>query len=211
MARGAAWSTPSSPNSRTSRSGSTLFKFNRVPASAIQSGRRWGSGALDVSEIRSERLRQVYAYWRSKIVDGRLPSRASIDPLDIPSLLPFVFLVDVESNPRRFRFRLVGTQVCLWAGRDVTGMYADDPAYGPRGPDISRQYAEVVERRAVLYSERPAARPDRDHMFYDRLVLPLAGDGRTIDLLLCALDKLAPTPALREGRFREVWGSVDPK
>jgi hypothetical protein len=90
-------------------------------------------------------------------------------------------------------------------------MYTDDPAYGPRGPDISRQYAEVVARRAILYSERPAARPDRNYMFYDRLVLPLAGDGHTIDLLLCALDKLAPTPALREGQFRELWGSIDPK
>jgi hypothetical protein len=155
--------------------------------------------------IRSERLRQVYAYWASKIVGGRLPSRASIDPVEIPRLLPFVFLVDVERDPQRFRFRLVGTQICVWAGRDATGMYTDDPAYGSQGPEITRQYAEVVARRRALYSEQPAARPERDFMFYDKVVLPLSADGVHINMLFCAADLLVATRALRAGTFREVW------
>lgn len=156
--------------------------------------------------IRSERLRQVYGYWASKIVGGRLPSRASIDPVEIPRLLPYVFLIDVERDPQRFRIRLAGTQVCTWAGRDATGMYTDDPAYGPQAPEITRQFAEVVSRRRALYSERPAARPDRSSMFFERVVLPLSADGVHVNMLFCAVDMLVGTVAPRDGAFREVWG-----
>jgi hypothetical protein len=65
--------------------------------------------------------------------------------------------------------------------------------------------AEVVARRRALYSEQPAARPERNFMFYDKLVLPLSGDGTHINMLFCGADALASTPALRAGRFREVW------
>ena len=52
----------------------------------------------------------LYDYWRSKApADGTLPGRKHIDPLDIPTLLPHIWLVDVVDAPRRFRVRLLGT------------------------------------------------------------------------------------------------------
>jgi hypothetical protein len=140
------------------------------------------------------------------VAGGRLPSRAAISPAEIPQLLPYIFMVDVERNPLRFRFRLIGTQICQWAGRDVTGMYTDDPIYGTRGSQVTHQYAEVAATGRPLYSEQPAARPERDYVFYDRLVLPLAQDGRTIDILLCGADMLPSTGELRAGQFRQMWG-----
>jgi PAS domain len=160
---------------------------------------------LDTEAIHSAKLRQLYTYWRSKAANGRLPSRADIDPIEIPQILPYVFLVDVEHGPLRFRFRLVGTQICTWSGRDVTGMYVDDPAYGPRGPEVIRQYAEVVARGMAFYIEQPAPRPERDYIFYDRIVLPLARDGRTVDMLLCAADLLPSRLELRAGLYFQMW------
>jgi hypothetical protein len=160
---------------------------------------------VDVTAIHSLKLRQLYAYWKSKAASGRLPSRADISPADVPQLLPYIFLIDVERDPQRFRFRLIGTQICQWAGRDVTGLYTDDPFYGDHGARLSQQYAEVAARGLPFYTEQQAARPERDYVFYDRIVLPLAQDGRTVDMLLCAADTLPPTPALRAGRFREMW------
>ncbi|HEX2115262.1 MAG TPA: PAS domain-containing protein [Alphaproteobacteria bacterium] len=165
---------------------------------------------MDTDAIHSKRLRELYAYWRSK-AKGCWPSRADIDPAEIPHLLPYVFLVDVERDPQRFRFRLIGTQICAWSGRDVTGMYVDDPAYGPRGPEVIRQYAEVIARGLPFYIERPASRPERDYAYYDRIALPLAQDGRTVDMLLCAADMLPPSPDLRAGRYREMWDDKLPE
>jgi hypothetical protein len=160
---------------------------------------------LDTEAIHSAKLRQLYAYWRSKAVGGRLPSRADIDPAEIPHLLPHVFLVDVERDPLRFRFRLIGTQICAWAGRDATGMYVDDAVYGPRGPEVAGQYGEVVARGLAFYIEQPASRPERDYAFYDRIMLPLAEDGRTVNMLLCGADMLRANPELRAGRYRQIW------
>ena len=134
-----------------------------------------------------------------------MPSRASIDPIEIPHLLPYVFLVDVEREPQRFRFRLVGTQICTWAGRDATGLYTDEPAFGPKGAALTRQYAEVAARRRARYTEQPAAQPERDFIFYHKLVLPLSADGVHVNMLFCATDLLVGTAELRAGRFREVW------
>jgi hypothetical protein len=166
---------------------------------------------LDTDAIHSAKLRQLYAYWRSKAAGSRLPSRTDIDPAEIPQLLPYVFLVDVERNPQRFRFRLIGTQICAWAGRDITGMYVDDPAYGPRATEVARQYGEVVARGLPFYIEQPASRPERDYAFYDRVVMPLAQDGRTVDMLLCGADMLPPSADLRAGRYRQIWDDKLPE
>jgi hypothetical protein len=167
-----------------------------------------GHAMLKTCDIPSERLREIYGYWRSRGAGGRLPARARINPLDIPKLLPFVFLVDVERDPQRFRFRLVGTQICTWAGRDTTGFYTDEERYGERGPDISREYGEVVTRRQPMYREQKARRPERDYMYYQKLVLPLSSDGEHVDMLFCATDALAPSAALRAGDYRVIWGDL---
>lgn len=163
---------------------------------------------LNVHEIRSGRLRQVYGYWQSKMIDGRLPSRAEIDPLEIPKLLPFLFLVDVARDPLRFRFRLVGTQICAWGGRDPTGLYTDDASFGAQGAEITRQYAEVVERGRPVYREQRGAQPARSFMFYEKVILPLSSDGESVEVLLCASDVIAGTPSLRAGEFRVIWGDL---
>jgi hypothetical protein len=68
-----------------------------------------------------------------------------------------------------------------------------------------QHHEEVAGRGVAFYTEQPAARPERDYVFYERIVLPLATDGRAIDILLCGIDVLAPTPDLRAGRFRHKW------
>lgn len=162
---------------------------------------------LNVHEIRSLRLREVYGYWQSKMIGSRLPARASIDPIEIPKLLPYVFLIDVERDPPRFRFRLVGTQICVWGGRDPTGFYTDHESFGSRGPEIGRQYAEVAARRRPVYREQRGAER-RSFMFYEKVVLPLSSDGETVEVLLCASDVIAGTASLRAGAFRVIWGDL---
>ena len=70
-------------------------------------------------------IQQVGLYWRGKIKSGRLPSRADIDPVEIPSLLRHIILWEVEHSPLRFRGRLVGSHIVAMSGRDSTGRYID--------------------------------------------------------------------------------------
>jgi hypothetical protein len=65
----------------------------------------------------------LFDYWRSKApAEGTLPGRRHIDPLDVPRLLPHIWLVDVVDEPRRFRVRLLGTALVetgTWRSRRV--------------------------------------------------------------------------------------------
>ena len=154
-----------------------------------------GQGAPDpvgVARIRCPKLRRLYEYWRSKCAGDRLPSRRDIDPTEIPDILPQIFLIDVQRDPLRFRFRLVGTTVCRLAGRDATGMYLDDrETYGEHGPVIIDAHQSVVASRQPRYSQQYAPWYGREYRYYERLVMPLAGDGQEVRMLLGGLALLA--------------------
>ena len=63
--------------------------------------------------------KQLYQYWLSKHVGGRVPSRSDIDPIiDIPHLVKNLLLLDARDN---FTYRLVGSEVVERHGTDMTG------------------------------------------------------------------------------------------
>ena len=76
--------------------------------------------------IADVRLRALFGYWREKRGDGTMPARADLDPLEIPTLLPIVGLVDVLDGGARFRYRLVGTEIVDVDGHDATGRFLDE-------------------------------------------------------------------------------------
>ncbi|WP_430435732.1 PAS domain-containing protein [Oceanibaculum nanhaiense] len=134
-------------------------------------------------------LQPLLAYWKSRCDAERLPARADIDPLDIPRLLPFLYLVDVEHQtggtmPYRFRYRLVGTGIVERNGGDPTGHYLDDFENRPFHETIVADYARcAAERRPVAASRRFMDSSGR-HWPYQRLVLPLSENGLDVNMLL---------------------------
>lgn len=60
-----------------------------------------------------ENLQAMYNYWlKIHPAEGGMPSRADFDPLDIPHLLPIMWMYDVSrAKPYRFKFGLVGTEI----------------------------------------------------------------------------------------------------
>lgn len=148
-----------------------------APPEAIASG-------LGAAEIASPVLRDLYLYWLGKWQGPRMPTRADIEPLEIPTLLPLVYLVDVEGDPRRFRFRLIGTRIVAWLGRDLTGAYLSDPT--------ARRYAAVADSGRPAYDALNAAGKEGRHGSYQRLLLPLAGEEGGVAMLLGGIQ---PTPA----------------
>lgn len=64
-----------------------------------------------LDRIQSDVLRQLFQYWDEKRGDRRAPSRDDIDPAEILEVLPNVCLIDIEADPRRYRVRLMGTEL----------------------------------------------------------------------------------------------------
>ncbi|NJM91687.1 MAG: PAS domain-containing protein, partial [Rhodospirillaceae bacterium] len=54
---------------------------------------------IEAGQITSPRVAALHRYWQSKCRDGSLPLRAAIDPTEIPRLLPYLVLAEIERRP----------------------------------------------------------------------------------------------------------------
>jgi hypothetical protein len=131
--------------------------------------------------------RRLYDYWQTLRPPGRrLPRRQDIDPVEIPTLLPNIWLTDVvmERGVARFRERLVGTALAKLFGKDTTGRFFEE-IYA--GDHLARQlatYRAVVDRGMPHLARLRVPLNDRDFIVYDRLMLPLASDYTTPDMII---------------------------
>ena len=92
-------------------------------------------------------MRPLLECW-DKARNGRtMPARSDFDPLSLPrDLLANMFLLEVQHQPRRFQFRLMGTAVAEMLGEDWTGKYLDELPKANR--QVINQYEETVEKQA---------------------------------------------------------------
>ncbi len=149
---------------------------------------------LPASELPDPVLQRLYAYWASLRGPRDAPSRAQIDPVDIPrDILPDLLLTEVlrPDGGRRYRFRLVGSRVAELAGRDPSRQYLDEvlpTAFGYRDY-IVRLYDAIDDIRRPLYSRSryitfdTSQAPERET---HRLMLPLMDDSGQITHVLAA-------------------------
>ena len=70
-------------------------------------------------------VRALNRWWDSARGAKDIPDRAQLDPADIKPLLPFILIAEVEADPFRVRYRLVGTRAVNHVGHDYTGGYLD--------------------------------------------------------------------------------------
>ena len=147
-------------------------------------------GDEQLLRLESPLLEAAFTYWQSKKAGDLLPGRDAIDPLELPSVLPWLNLVDVikDGNKYRFRHRLIGTGIVERFGRDSTGAWFDD-IYDP---EIAEQHLnhliEVVQEKRIDIARLPMPIPEKSFIHYRRLVLPLATDGATVDMIMAVLD-----------------------
>lgn len=132
---------------------------------------------------------ELFEYWRSKAPAGGLPPRGAIDAVDIPRLLPWIVVFDViwEDGRPEFRFRVIGTGCVERYGRDATGRRFEE-VY--EGETLARQQSTYEQAARTGAPDR--ARPEfpvseKEHVVYDRLILPLADDGVTVDALIALM------------------------
>lgn len=125
----------------------------------------------------------IVDYWTRITPPQGLPGRQHFDPADIPDLLPHLWMTDVFRDPWRFRIRLVGTAVVNYAGRDSTGKWCTEqfPNF-----EESAGYRDMVHcARSGVPVFRTAKRLASDGPRQSQRVhLPLAADGREVDIIL---------------------------
>ncbi|MEL3889221.1 hypothetical protein V6B08_03055 [Ferrovibrio sp. MS7] len=135
-------------------------------------------------------LRMIYAYWQECApAPGRLPGRRALDPLRIPRLLEYMWLVDVlprslSPNPGpRFRMRLVGGAMRRFGILAAPGDFIENLL--PPDALPLRELHQLAEQRRPAWYRGPAYMPhDRELHALERIFLPMADDGETVDVVL---------------------------
>jgi hypothetical protein len=127
---------------------------------------------------------ELYAYWAGLRHGPQLPGRGDIRPDDFKRLLPTISLIDVCRDPLDFRLRLAGTGLYGVYGREITGRSLTE-VYNTAAADYWRtELTKLVEERRPAVGVHNLAWRGASHLSILWLRLPLASNGRDVDMIL---------------------------
>ena len=163
------------------------------------------SSILD--QLESPILRRFFQYYLDKTGDRPMPARGDLDPLDFPYALGDITLIDVAYDPLRFSFRLDGSRHVERFGFDLTGRSLDEFPYPEMRQAIFDSYREVVDA-AIPHRYFRDLESDGRWFRYETIILPLADDGKRVNMLISAIsfhdlkiplrqEQAAPAPKIK--------------
>jgi len=141
-----------------------------------------------VLDIRTPRLQRLYQDWHAWRGERAFPSRRDFDPVDLGYILGKLSLVSVLYEPLRFRYRVHATELAERLGFDLTGKELDALPDRTHRAAVREHFVAVVEHRAPEIRRRDRQRANGRAWRYEALVLPLSGNGETIDMLISAVE-----------------------
>jgi hypothetical protein len=148
-------------------------------------------------DVRSDMVRSMLQWWLGKCgshipgshTPGRdIPDRDDLDPAELKPLLPNILISDVEHDPFRIRYRLVGTRAREATGFNIVGRYLDELL--PTDPDEPW----MDDYRLACHARRPvlgvsSIRTANGEIFtYEYGLFPLRKGGTAIDQFVAVED-----------------------
>jgi len=125
--------------------------------------------------------------WEDRRKGRMLPARADFDPMDLRKFLGRIVLFDVLKDPRRFRFRLVGTDWVTRFGLDPTNTLVDDYPRVESRPFINEVLSKAVDGGEPILARRSVIIEGR-YYSYGMVLMPLAPDGVSVDMVMAGFD-----------------------
>ena len=132
-------------------------------------------------------LRDILCIWQELAGDRPMPARADFHPRRFLPHLPDIALVDIQREPLRVRYRLVGTKITSAVRRELTGRWYDT-LYPPHiMAQVEQVFSWIVTHRRPLRTTGMALFFDRRMYSYEVLNLPLSAGGEEVDMVLAAM------------------------
>jgi hypothetical protein len=132
------------------------------------------------------KVRRLYEHWHSlRPEPGLLPGRQHFDPLAVVELMPNLWMLGVDEETGRYRYRLVGTGMVEAMGRDLTGQWYDEAHPGAaEHPMHAYLQARILAGIPTWRRGPPWLHVDPNIYEIEQILLPLAKDGRSVDVVL---------------------------
>jgi hypothetical protein len=147
---------------------------------------------MRVSQPLRQEFEAIQGRWQGLCQSGRLPTRADFPPESLTPWMGHIQIVErvCDGDTIRYRVRLVGTRIVYYEGRDNTGLFLDDIIPMDQRDEILGPYGSCAETRVPVYGAFYSCSETAISSKLERLILPLAADGTTIDQFLVAIYRL---------------------
>lgn len=162
--------------------------------------RDWLADAIcfvDRSEIKSDMVADVEGRWEG-LKRGRLfPARQDVDPFIFQAWLPYISIVELQDDPFRVFYRLVGTEVARFGQEDFSYKWLSDTNWDPALKAANLEiYRRLREQRAPQFGLSKIEWEQRDDRVFEWGVFPLSHDGQAITHCLSVDDFRSVAPRL---------------
>lgn len=136
-----------------------------------------GSGidysVVEVEEPAHPHCRALLVYWRARRQQDGLMLRADFNPLDLPTAMGGMFVVEPVDGGADMRYRLVGSENERRLGRKFTGELFTE-SYSP---EMAAE--QIAFHNRIIETKRPACLQGRfigvdlEHVHYEAIYLPV--------------------------------------
>lgn len=125
------------------------------------------------------RATELYAYWQAHCGPEGLPDRSAFDPLALRSYLGYLLVADAEAptgknKPRRFRYRLIGTDLAEISGRDMSGRYFEDIYDATALKEMRHCFGWVIDNRRPARVYGTLRHAGRSFVSFDGIFMPVS-------------------------------------
>jgi len=136
-------------------------------------------------ELADASLLVLYRHWLSLCERaGGLPPLQSFDPLDLPHLLPNIWIIEVDPESHRLRMRLAGENINAIYGHNVGGRFFRDIFEPATCALMVRRYSRMLIEPAVLHCEGAVYSAKGRATRGERIGLPMIGRSGQTDAVL---------------------------
>jgi hypothetical protein len=138
--------------------------------------------SLPAPLLRHPALCDLYRHWRRHRPGGQLPAGPDFDPVDLRPWCDHMAIIDVADG--EFAYAYYGDAFVSAFGSDRVGQSID--VLPPRQRAVLREEYDRASASGIPVSRMYTADFEGRPATWERLVLPLASNGATVDKLLVA-------------------------
>lgn len=132
-------------------------------------------------------LHDLFRRWAERARTGRLPSAEELDFDGLIEACPGAALISLEPQPdgsRRYIYSRVGKGHGVALGRDIKGYSIDELVAPQQVAYYENVYDRIVAERKPHYWMRMNSLVGSQLHTFERLLVPVASDGKTVDGLV---------------------------
>lgn len=134
----------------------------------------------EYAHVRDQGLRRLLRHWLERRGGAPVPARTAIDPAQLGSVLPNIWICDYLPQDRRFRMRLAGEAINRIYGRSVAHCDFADIIAPDKLEHVLQLYRRVIEEPAILHCTGHIYLASGRSVVGERLVLPLTDEAGTV-------------------------------